>query len=767
MRKIASSFLALCAAVALCGFGPGPGPIVSSGTLQVPNNTQLRQINGGTAQALGTVIRLGFAAAGDAQPLLLTWQLTCPSAPDNLGFLIAPISGGNGCWQASYGTTLDPREFGCEENGTSDDLSCYEAIDTAEGLMAIQPIVSILGTSGMSNSWVYFNIHKLQGVCGQTTFTLIGTPGDIGDFITANGSGTPVYIDCVTIVQPTYAVVGTIGQPANGGNGLVIGQAAEQTTNVLLQHVKVVGGNNMGVLLFNVADAKLSDVWCDRPWSQCLNINGARTTSNLKVQSIRVDGLRADMPGQEAIATPDDIVATTAQAVRDITVTNSVCNSAGWAGYEDSQGAHSCYAFAGSTQDQFTVDVICHGGAPTGCVSLKKNTFSSTYYPNELSETHIRAVWGANQDSGTGIALSSDDGSGSATPGQYHSVTAEGWINYSPPGVYQASTNYRVGDTVQNSGCGAASGSCVYVAIKGGETASSGGGPTSQTTNTGFADGTVIWEYLYPFTATATAITAGELLGLMENVVIDLHFNEVATGLLVTGGPVTVSSNVIQNVSATLKGTVQGNCYADAAAGVQNLTITALHLNGDCNVIGTVGQGELSIGAGSGGYYNNYTGLVVTGTWVGGAWGIYTQSAGSSVAGTISGAHFEPKGSCMSIAGGWTIVWDGGGACVITDSNGDTPFYATGSSATGSFTFYQPISIRTDAGTGTSAYPAWSNNSSSAVTFSGRFIRGYAGSAPSYACNYGDEFLLTISSSSLGDFYCSTASTSSGTWTQH
>ena len=77
----------------------------------VTNNAALRALAAGASPY---VTRAGYAAPGDAPPLLYVWQTSCPGTADNLALYVAPTAGGAGCWSAAASAPqiYDTREWG-------------------------------------------------------------------------------------------------------------------------------------------------------------------------------------------------------------------------------------------------------------------------------------------------------------------------------------------------------------------------------------------------------------------------------------------------------------------------------------------------------------------------------------------------------------------------------------------------------------------------------------------------------------------------------
>ena len=95
------------------GASSASGAIANLGALpHVASGSALRALAAG---AYASVVRDGYASAGDAPPLLYAWQSTCPKTADNIALYVAPSAGGSGCWSAAQNpaTALsNPREWG-------------------------------------------------------------------------------------------------------------------------------------------------------------------------------------------------------------------------------------------------------------------------------------------------------------------------------------------------------------------------------------------------------------------------------------------------------------------------------------------------------------------------------------------------------------------------------------------------------------------------------------------------------------------------------
>lgn len=98
----------------------------------VANNAALQAL---TAGQYPFVIRQGFSTPGDAPTLPFVWMATCPGAPDNLGYLVAPLTGGTGCWVADYTGAIDIREFGAVGNGSTPSSAGTQAALNAAAAM--------------------------------------------------------------------------------------------------------------------------------------------------------------------------------------------------------------------------------------------------------------------------------------------------------------------------------------------------------------------------------------------------------------------------------------------------------------------------------------------------------------------------------------------------------------------------------------------------------------------------------------------------------
>ena len=141
----------------------------------VPSNTALRALVAGYAPQ---VWRSGFAAAGDAPPLLFTWQASCPGTPDNAALYVAPNSTSSGCWSSAYDPNVeDFREWGALCNNSHDDQPAIQAEVNAFGAYGGKRIRVTAGACkiGATISVPYNDIHFF-GI-GENTSTIVPTGG--------------------------------------------------------------------------------------------------------------------------------------------------------------------------------------------------------------------------------------------------------------------------------------------------------------------------------------------------------------------------------------------------------------------------------------------------------------------------------------------------------------------------------------------------------------------------------------------------------------
>lgn len=110
------------------GVAANPAATVQSlnGLATFPTLSTVRNITPTNAVLYGSIVRAGYAVAGDAASLTLVWQSTCPGTPDNRGYLIAPNASSSGCWQGVGPAVGDMLEYGVSATA-SDNSAALQA----------------------------------------------------------------------------------------------------------------------------------------------------------------------------------------------------------------------------------------------------------------------------------------------------------------------------------------------------------------------------------------------------------------------------------------------------------------------------------------------------------------------------------------------------------------------------------------------------------------------------------------------------------------
>lgn len=459
---------------------------VQSGLPSVVNNAALRAIPSAVAAAMQGIVRLGFTAAGDSPPLTLNWQSICPGTADNLGYLIAPTSGGSGCWKAAYEQVVDAREFGIGQN--ADDTSAWHSLDLA--VAAGMPGNVYLGTtstmalspSGNAGSCFQY-IRHLFGTLGVSQIDTLGTITSNGYTVCYIGTG-PFEIDHIKFVGPlpnwassavgtgsgdrTLQIDGQYSSPTTqigtvsihdnifiGGNG-AIGAYTTAGLDIYNNRFEQVGG--FGIVASSAQDsfeyAQSSDWW--------IHDNHCKVTGG-DCYSLLVDQNTGNAAPPRRVHTHDNT------AVASSIFLNFPC-------FELTTTA------ANVVDADDDVGVDCPEGGMEAKLAFEQNV---TALPEIYSQFTVRNVYHSHIDTGTGLSLQTENPyKATAQMRAKQGVMVD--VDYQPAGLWQANSRYNLGDTADIGGY-------VEVAVVPGTSGSSQ--PSGD--GKGTTDGSVTWYTLH------------------------------------------------------------------------------------------------------------------------------------------------------------------------------------------------------------------------------------------------------------------------------
>ena len=195
----------------------GTGNTSISTAITINNNTQLTALS---SSITGPVIRLGYAAAGDAPPVVYTRSNSACSlnAGAGDGGSQVPTSDGK-CWLAKYADTIDIRGFCSATQRATDISTCAQnAINAAQAFSGVS----------YGGATVYFpasaSPYKLTGTLSVTgSFVNLKGDGPQGSFINCQNGAS----DCISIGSAASASrrqsvkgLGIIGTSKTGGAGI-------------------------------------------------------------------------------------------------------------------------------------------------------------------------------------------------------------------------------------------------------------------------------------------------------------------------------------------------------------------------------------------------------------------------------------------------------------------------------------------------------------------------------------------------------------------
>ncbi len=191
-----------------------PLPIGSGGTggtttftPSVANNTVLQTISTATVSA---VVRNGYAAAGDAPPLLYKASGSACSLNAGNGDGGSQVKSADGkCWLAVFNGMADVREFGAVGDGSTNNTAAMNNAH-ATGLVIFYP----------QGTWNFTTLNPITtgGIVGlgRSATTLNSTDTGSGDLITFTGTASPPIFQNFSLFAPQ-----TSGSPTKtGGAGI-------------------------------------------------------------------------------------------------------------------------------------------------------------------------------------------------------------------------------------------------------------------------------------------------------------------------------------------------------------------------------------------------------------------------------------------------------------------------------------------------------------------------------------------------------------------
>lgn len=157
---------------AMCGTAQASDCSLPTGTIGlgggIPRVSNLSALKSTSPAWSETVVRQGYAAAGDAPPLRYTWQASCPSgSPDNVALYVQSTVTGYtsaGCWSAASDPNIDDTtEWGVINGSTS--TTCNNVTDSGN-TAALQVAVNALGTGHTlrQRGWACLNVTSTAPV---------------------------------------------------------------------------------------------------------------------------------------------------------------------------------------------------------------------------------------------------------------------------------------------------------------------------------------------------------------------------------------------------------------------------------------------------------------------------------------------------------------------------------------------------------------------------------------------------------------------------
>jgi hypothetical protein len=453
----------------------------------VANNAALRALTAGVNTA---VIRGGFAAAGDAPPLLFTWQATCPGTVDNLGYLVQDVSPGSGCYQAQYTPGgIDPREWGAKLDNTTDDTAAFTSIDTA-CTNSSGKVASVAMPTGYTSKVInfLFSCLSIRGEGPGAGFAIASGAGPLDTVLRYTGTG-PVTISGLTVTMPIYNFSTETRPNANYGILIEPGAANVQVSNATITNNRVIGGTT-GISVYQTINPIVSYNWIDRPWAQGINV--ASETNDLTIASGRwqINDNWIQGPGNYGITIVANSSSVPDMPSSKIEIKRNVVVGGGYV------GTKYCYDVAAHNWRDIDWDNAGYD-CRSGLVEFKQGgptSVSTSNVPADAAGLVAHGYYSTSIDQGSCADYPTEGGNDDA-PGEHRFAYIEASCVYQQPVAWQTLAGYSVGAVRYLNGN-------LYMAVQAGESGATGPSGTGKN----IADGTVIWDFRQPLPTTQKVV---------------------------------------------------------------------------------------------------------------------------------------------------------------------------------------------------------------------------------------------------------------------
>lgn len=476
------------------GFGQAENATVDGGGLALPGVATLagqRALLPGQPRG---IIRLGYAAAGDSPPLVFLWQASCPGTADNRGFLVAPLAGGSGCWQAIYPDSgIDPRWFGAvvadDGNGT-DSSASFAAIETACGQMGNYPQQVSVTVGFVIKNWGISCLTGLQLYYAGALFAPLATITPTENVITYQGTrGFSLTGDGIGKIQcPIYSLSDPSAIP--NGDFAFRARAASDSTQIdriVVRGIRVLGCRT-GIQIDQARQVWIENNVLERQWDSGIDYSDQVGTLAVAQGRVFIRNNVGYMQGGYFITYPQtQTLANEAPGYLEMTGNTGI--GAGWiqqkycydvtaVAFENSVFDNSCYdTYSGGAEFKRTFPTAAAG---------------TQVIPYTRAGDFARVRYSTHIDQGSCADVPYEVGSDSA-PGLRSRLMLDVTCSYIDPAPWQAGAGYSLGD-VRSANDG-----FVYQVQQSGISGSTGptGGPTGGplANGNGITDGTVVWAY--------------------------------------------------------------------------------------------------------------------------------------------------------------------------------------------------------------------------------------------------------------------------------
>lgn len=647
--------------------------------------------------------------------------------------------------------------------GTSDDSAVWAAADTAMNTLSTGVPRSIylpVAQTNLKNFHPVY-INRITGAGRDISIINLASGSGTTDLLIQYDGAGPIELDNMTLQCPIYNPT-TRASPAGVYAfrvGLAIGSTL-QSSYVRVHDVKTIGCQN-GLRIVGAQYVDLENIFNDRPWEFGWVVADSNDTATVHTREIHIHHTYGVSAGQYCGSIPADGTNVTL-AARGIDISDVGCDGSG---FKDTK---MCFDFTGSSFDFGTFSGWGRN-CRVGGLEIKRTADNTSEVPTGMHGVRADFTYYSSMDSGWGVAVSNPNAS--AADGTQTDLDVRGVTVGLIAPARQASTSYESGVMFKAN-------SKDYKVVTPGTT-DSGGGPS--TTGNGILDGTAYVDYVQAARTTLTNLSGLYVSGL-SRARFDITAYNTGFGVLVEpSGGLTAS---LDQIDLRLIGAnITKACLQDVDLSTGVSPTIGVRLSGGCSSLGGTSSPAIYIG--------NVPNSTVNLDIVGGVWrqdtscpaGDTCDPAGLIRIGTASGAqvnltvsnaaHLVGFQSILYTQGPVAATFDGGmweitGAGSAGTGNAAAPLLANGAGATGTVEA-NGVRVKSVAAVGGGAYQGWQNQSSAAVNFYTRLIRGFSAAAPTNtACNYGDMYRIVQPSASITNGWaCTTASTSAGTWTSN